>query len=94
MHEMSLAENILQLVESGARRAEALKFCFASVSRGSMADGAVLEINHVAGLGHCAHCGREVPMRELYDACPACDAHPLRPLAGTEMRVREIEIVS
>ncbi|MDD2742151.1 MAG: hydrogenase maturation nickel metallochaperone HypA, partial [Rhodocyclaceae bacterium] len=64
MHEMSLAEGILQLVEDTARREqaktvktivleigrlsavepEALKFCFAAVTRGSIAQDATLEV--------------------------------------------------
>ena len=64
MHEMSLAEGVLQLVEDGARanaatgvtavwleigalaqvEVEALRFCFDAVTRGTVADGARLEI--------------------------------------------------
>ena len=114
MHEMSLAEGILQLVEETARREratqvktivveigqlscvapEALKFCFDSVSRGSMAEGAKLEIIDIAGSAYCSHCAAHVPMFERYDACPNCGKHPLQAINGTEMRVREIEIAS
>lgn len=112
MHEMSLAEGILQLVEETARREqaaqiktifveigrlscvepEALKFCFDSVSRGSMAEGARLEIIDIEGRARCSGCGENVSMQESYDACPLCGHHPLQALSGTEMRVKEIEI--
>ena len=114
MHEMSLAEGILQLVEETARREqashvktivveigrlscvepEALKFCFDSVSRGSMAEDARLQIIDIAGSGYCSSCAANVTMLERYDACPNCGQHPLQAITGTEMRVREIEIVS
>lgn len=112
MHEMSLAEGVLQLVEDTARREgarrvklvvleigrlsavepEALKFCFAAVTHGSMAQGAALQIDAVPGAGWCLPCGATVPISELYGACPQCGSHQVQPTGGTEMRVKEIEI--
>jgi hydrogenase nickel incorporation protein HypA/HybF len=112
MHEMSLAEGVLQLVEETARREnasrvkavvleigrlssvepEALKFCFAAVTRGSIVGEAVLEIVEVPGAGWCMACSATVPMTELYGSCPRCGGYRLQPTGGMEMRVREIEI--
>ena len=112
MHEMSLAEGVLQLVEDTAKREsarrvklvvleigrmssvqpEALRFCFDAVTRGSLAEGAVLEIVDVPGAGWCMQCAATVPMSELYGACPTCGSHQVQPTGGTEMRVKEIEI--
>lgn len=112
MHEMSLAEGVLQLVEETARReqasrvsrvileigrlaaveGEALRFCFDVVTRGGIAEGAVLEIIDVPGSGWCLPCGETVPIEERYGACPKCGSHQVQPTGGTEMRVREIEI--
>jgi len=112
MHEMSLAEGVLQLVEDTARREnaqrvklvvleigqmssvepEALKFCFEVVTRGSLADGAALEIAEVPGAGWCMQCAATVPMRELFGACPNCGSYQVQATGGTEMRVKEIEI--
>lgn len=112
MHEMALAEGVLQLVEETAMREnaqrvklvvleigrlssvepEALRFCFAAVVAGTIADGAALEIVDVPGVGWCMSCGEPVPMDEVFGACPRCGGYPLQPTGGTEMRVREIEI--
>ena len=112
MHEMSLAEGVLQLVEDTARREgarrvklvvleigrlssvepEALKFCFEAVTHGSIAAGAALDIVDVPGAGWCLPCAATVPLQEIYGACPNCGSHQVQPTAGTEMRVREIEI--
>jgi len=112
MHEMSLAEGVLQLVEDTAKREsarrvklvvleigrmssvqpEALRFCFDAVTRGSIAEDAVLEIVDVPGAGWCMQCAATVPMSELYGACPTCGSHQVQPTGGTEMRVKEIEI--
>jgi hydrogenase nickel incorporation protein HypA/HybF len=112
MHEMSLAEGVLQLVEDTAKREsarrvklvvleigrmssvqpEALRFCFDAVTRGSLAEGATLDIVDVPGAGWCMQCAATVPMSELYGACPTCGSHQVQPTGGTEMRVKEIEI--
>ncbi len=114
MHEMSLAEGILQLVEETARReqaqrvktvvleigqlssveASALEFCFSAVATEGPARGTRLVIVDVPGAGECLACGLAVPMDSLFGICSGCGSHRLRPTAGTEMRVREIEIES
>lgn len=112
MHEMSLAEGILELVEETARREKAqrvktivleigqlasvetsaLEFCFAAVAAAGPAGEARLVIVEVPGAGECLACGRVVSMESLFGVCPDCGSHRLQATAGTEMRVREIEI--
>ena len=112
MHEMALAEGILQLVEETAQRehaqrvklvvleigqlstveADALKFCFDAVTKGSIASGAALEIVLVSGAGWCMECAATLPMQELFGACPQCGGYQMQATGGTEMRVKEIEI--
>jgi hydrogenase nickel incorporation protein HypA/HybF len=113
MHEMSLAEGMLQLVEDGARRnaasavkavwleigelsqveVDALRFCFDAVTRGSLAEGARLEIVTRPGRAWCMPCGTQVPLAQRGDACPHCGSHQLQVVQGEEMRVTEIEVV-
>ena len=112
MHEMSLAEGVLQLIEDAAHRdgfkkvstvwleigqlsavePEALAFCFDAVTRGTVADGARLEIITLPGQGWCEACCQTIPMTELLDACPVCGACPIEVTAGAEMRVKELEV--
>ena len=112
MHEMSLAEGVLQLIEDAARRdrfnkvstvwleigqlsgaePEAMAFCFDAVMRGTVADGARLEIIALPGQGWCGACNQSVPMTEVFDACPRCGGFPLHVTGGTEMRVKELEV--
>ena len=112
MHEMSLAEGVLQLMEDAAVKQgftrvktvwlelgqmagveeEALRFCFEVVARETLAHEARLEIEVLPGLGWCTQCDASVPMAELFDACPKCGDHHLQVTAGTEMRVRELEV--
>lgn len=112
MHEMSLAEGIVQLIEEAAVREgfsvvktvaleigrlsavepEALAFCFDAATRGSIAEGARLEIEHVPGSAVCLQCGAVAEIENLYDPCPKCAAFGLRVTGGTEMRVKELEV--
>lgn len=110
MHEMSLAEGILQIVEDAAaqqafRRVtevrleigalsgveiEALSFCLDVVLKGSVADGARVELQHIPGQGFCLACGETVPVNALYDACPRCGSYQVQATGGTEMRVKDL----
>ena len=112
MHEMSLAEGVLQIIEDSAKQQdfssvkavwleigqlssvepEAMRFCFDAVTRGSLAEGARLEIVIVDGGGQCLNCGQTVKLKAVYDACPACGGYPVNPVSGTEMRIRELEV--
>ena len=112
MHEMSLAEGILQLIEEAAQsqgfsrvgavwleigrlasvEPEALRFSFDVVTKGSLADGARLEIVAVAGRGWCLACGKSVELPALYEPCPDCGSFQVQVTGGTEMRVKELEV--
>ena len=112
MHEMSLAEGVLQLIEDAAREQgfarvttvfleigrlssvepEALAFCFDAVTRGSIAEGARLEMHELPGSGWCLTCATSVAMAQRYDPCPHCGGYQVRVTGGTEMRVKELEV--
>jgi hydrogenase nickel incorporation protein HypA/HybF len=72
--------------------ASALAFCFDAVTRGSIADGAKLEIATTPGAAWCMRCGDRVPLAMLGDACPVCGGYQLEVVAGDAMRVKEIGI--
>mgnify|MGYP000861751432 FL=1 len=82
----------VEIGELAAVEAEAINFCFAAVTRGTLAEGARLQIVHVAGQGLCFNCHQTVPLAALYDPCPACGGHPVQATGGTEMRVKELEV--
>jgi hydrogenase nickel incorporation protein HypA/HybF len=112
MHELSLAESVLQIIEESARsqpfsrvrsvtleigqlaavEPDALRFCFDSVTGGTLADGARLEIIETAGAGRCAECGKVVAMPEPYGLCPDCGSPRLQIVAGDKMRVRDLQV--
>jgi hydrogenase nickel incorporation protein HypA/HybF len=71
---------------------EALAFCFDAVTRGSVAEGARLDISRPSGTAWCMPCSVKVPLAKLGDACPHCGSYQLQVLEGEEMRVTEIGI--
>lgn len=110
MHEMSLAEGILQFVEDTAAQqgfkrvtevrleigalsgveVEALSFCMDVVLKGSVAEGARVELERLPGQGYCLGCGEMVEIQALYDACPKCGSYQVQVTGGTEMRVKDL----
>ncbi len=70
---------------------EALRFCFAAACRQTMAEGAELVINTVAGEGECASCRQTAVMEENFSRCPSCKGL-LRPLKGQELRLAAIVV--
>ena len=112
MHEMAIAESMLEIVEATARRnasarvatvwlelgalshveARALVFCFDAVTRGSLAEGATLEIVTLPGEAWCMPCGDRVPLQRRGNPCPRCGSYQLEVVRGEEMRVKEIAI--
>jgi hydrogenase nickel incorporation protein HypA/HybF len=112
MHEVSLVESILGMIEDERRKQafgrvrvirlhigalscvepHALKFCFEAVASGTIAEGAALDIETIAGVGVCVRCDRSVPMTELFDACPLCGYGTLHITAGKDLRLAEMEV--
>ena len=71
---------------------EALAFAFDVAAAGTLADGARLEIEHVAGAAHCLGCGGDVAIRSRADLCPVCGEGPLVVTGGEDMKIRELEV--
>lgn len=72
---------------------EALRFGFDVAMRGSVAEGARLEIEEVAGTAWCMPCGAGVSIAARYDPCPQCGSYQLQVTGGQDMTIRELEVV-
>ncbi len=112
MHEMSLCEGILQILEENARsqgftrvtrvwleigelsgvEIEAMRFGFDAVMRGSLAEGASLEVIELPGQAWCMACAGNVVVKRRFDACPSCGSYQLQVNGGDQMRIRELEV--
>jgi hydrogenase nickel incorporation protein HypA/HybF len=112
MHEMSLIESVVALVEDERRKQDfsrvrtirlvvgvlghaepsALRFCFEAVTRGTIAEGARLEIEQVPGQGWCGSCRQSVSLSERFAACPVCGDTQVKMTDGGELRLSELEV--
>lgn len=112
MHELSICQGILQVLEQQAREQEftqvktvwleigalaaveleAIRFSFELVMKHSLAEGARLEIIEQPGRALCQQCNKEVLVQSFVDNCPTCGGHRLQLTAGTEMRIKELEV--
>ena len=69
----------------------ALAFAFNEVMRGSVAEGAVLEMLDMPGRAMCFDCGEEVEIDDRLAPCPACGGVKLMPAGGDDMRIKDLE---
>ncbi|MBK8906504.1 MAG: hydrogenase maturation nickel metallochaperone HypA [Rhodospirillales bacterium] len=112
MHEVSLCEGIIRIIEAEQRThgfqrvnavrivigafscaaPEALEFCFRTIARGTVADGAILDMVRIPGNAWCMNCGETVELTERYDCCPQCRTYELQVTGGDELRVAELEV--
>jgi hydrogenase nickel incorporation protein HypA/HybF len=112
MHEMSIAQSLMNLIADEARREgfahvrrvrlklgalghvepAALLFCFDAVARGTVAQGASLDVETVPGAGWCPRCHRSVAIAQRYDLCPSCGQSHVQMTTGDELRLAELEV--
>ena len=71
----------------------ALEFAFDVVMRGSPAEGATLEMIDLPGRAMCYDCIREVEIENRLDPCPDCGGGRLMPVAGDELKIKDMEVI-
>ena len=70
----------------------ALAFAFDVVMRGSVAEGATLDMIDLPGRAMCFDCAREVEIDDRLQPCPDCGGGKLMPTGGDEMRIKDMEV--
>ncbi|SFJ08481.1 hydrogenase maturation nickel metallochaperone HypA [Celeribacter neptunius] len=70
----------------------AMAFAFDVVMRGSVAEGAALEMIDLPGRAMCYDCAKEVEIAHRLDDCPLCGGGKLMPMGGDEMRIKDLEV--
>ena len=71
---------------------DALAFGFDVAAKGTLADGALLEIERPEGAAHCLGCDADVAIRSRADLCPRCGGARLVITGGEDMTIREMEV--
>jgi hydrogenase nickel incorporation protein HypA/HybF len=70
----------------------ALEFAWDVVMKGSLAEGAALQMIDLPGRAMCYDCGAVVEIADRFDPCPLCGGGRLMPQGGNEMRIKDMEV--
>ena len=112
MHEMALAEGILDIALDYAKKndakkineiglligemsgveQESLRFSFAMLVKGTIAEGAVLKVKDVPLVGRGSKCGKTFHIDHYDFWCPECRDGVLVTVSGREMQVEYLEV--
>jgi hydrogenase nickel incorporation protein HypA/HybF len=74
--------------------AKSLQFAFEVQSRGTRAQGAVLEFDILPAVIHCLSCERDIEIEDAYSGvCPNCRGEEVVLTSGTEeLKVLELDV--
>lgn len=78
--------------ESSGVIADSLTFCFSVITRESVLNNAVLEIESVPYSLYCSQCDSTRPNNAGTIVCPVCGGTDTRIVSGTELLVSSIEV--
>jgi len=81
----------LEIGKLSAVMPDAVRFCFDICAKGTIVEGAALEIVETPGKGLCANCGDEFAMTALFDRCQ-CGGANLKVITGDGLRIKEMEV--
>ena len=72
---------------------DSVEFCFDIVAKGTIVEGAQLEIIRKLGTADCLDCGKTASGLERFgELCPDCGGCQLRVTSGTEVFIRDMEV--
>jgi hydrogenase nickel incorporation protein HypA/HybF len=81
-------------VEVGALCAivpDAMQFCFGLATEGTVAEGALLDLNIQPGSARCRACGEQFVLPDLILLCP-CGSADVEVLAGRQLKILSMEV--
>jgi hydrogenase nickel incorporation protein HypA/HybF len=93
-HGRKVVRVTLEVGRLSGMMSDAIRFCFDVCNKGTTLEGATLDIVEIDGRGLCSACGAEPPMSAPLGRCPICREPSLRIVAGTELKIREMELES
>jgi hydrogenase nickel incorporation protein HypA/HybF len=71
---------------------DAMEFAMESAIKGTLLEGAKINIVAPPGVGKCNSCNKEFRLVNIYDACPYCGAYNPKVINGKELRVKSLNI--
>lgn len=81
----------LEIGKLSAIMPDAVRFCFDICAKGTVVEGATLEILEIGGRGKCKNCGEIFELKQIVGRC-VCGGNDLEIIAGEELKVKEMEV--
>lgn len=82
----------LEIGKLSAIMPDAIQFCFDVCTKGTVLEGATLEIIEISGIGKCRQCGAEVSLTQPFGVCHVCNSVELDIIQGEELKIKEMEV--
>lgn len=114
MHELTLAENVVRIVEKAVLKkggvskvtrvllsigklshvdSDTFLYCCGIISRGSLLENAVFDVERPPGKAKCNSCGHFFLLDNLLQECPGCASHDFSIENGDQLKVVEIGFI-
>ena len=71
---------------------QCIQYYFDVISKDTIAEGAVLDIQRLPVIIRCHACGQESRIDRLHVACPLCGSTDLKLLQGREFYIESLEV--
>lgn len=73
---------------------DSIRFCFDLAARGSVVEGAALEILEIPGQGRCRRCQAAVALKDCaIGTCGECGGVDVDVVGGLELRIKCVEVI-
>ncbi len=81
----------LEIGSLSAVMPDAIRFCFDVVTKGSVIEGAVIDIVEIPARAKCKDCGTEVTLATVVMRC-SCGSQRLELLSGEEFNIKSMDV--
>lgn len=71
---------------------QCIQYYFDVISKGTLAEGAVLDIRRLPVVIRCNSCGKESRIDRRHVACPLCASTDLKLIQGREFYIESLEV--
>ncbi|HMU55841.1 MAG TPA: hydrogenase maturation nickel metallochaperone HypA [Nitrospira sp.] len=88
-HGAKVTRVTLEIGQLSAVVPDAIRFCFDVVAKGTVLEGARLDVVEVPGRGRCRDCGQAVELHQVIARCP-CGSPNLDRLSGEELTIKQM----
>ena len=88
-HGAKVTQVTLEIGKFSAVLPDAIQFCFDIVTKGTVAEGAELEIIETPGRGECHACGAQFELQQMFSPCP-CGSTNITRLTGSEINIKQM----